>query len=172
MILFHPFKVVMHNQNQLVLPKKSEVSLIVQRFYEHFRGENCFKLIIGISSTYAGISREIIQDWIKHSEKHGEMKPVFSNKAKLKPVIAEKPFNLLQVDLVDFSSFTSRSNKKTFSYVLAVLDVFSRFLFPRPLVSKEASEVALHLDMIFKVFGYPARVQTDQGSEFKGKTNL
>lgn len=75
----------------------------------------------------------------------------------------------LQVDLVDFSSFKSRANGKTFSYVLSSLDVFSRFIFLSPLVKKDSAEIVIHLKKIFQIFGSPVVVQTDQGSEFKGK---
>ena len=150
------------------MPIKTEVSGIIARFYDYYKGENCHKLAIRINDYYVGISRERIQDWINHNPNHGEHKPVFSNKDKLKPVLAKEPYESVQVDLVDFSKFQSTSSNKRYSFVLAVLDVFSRFVVLRPLVSKQASEVASHLESIFQIFGYPSRVQTDQGSEFKG----
>ena len=94
---------------------------------------------------------------------------MFMNKDELKPVKAEAPMERLQVDLVDFTSFKSRHCGKTYSYVLAALDVFSRFLFLSPLVKKEPTEIAPHLEKLFQVFGRPIYVQTDKGSEFKGK---
>ena len=74
----------------------------------------------------------------------------------------------LQEDLVDFSSCKSKSNRITYSYVLACLDVFSRFLFLKPLVHKESSEIAKQLRSIFQQFGLASTVQTDRGSEFRG----
>ena len=79
------------------------------------------------------------------------------------------PMDISQIDLVDFTNLKSRSNGKTYSYVLAMLDVFSRFLTFRPLVRKEPKEIVPHLKSIFEVFGLPKKVQTDKGSEFKGK---
>jgi len=159
----------MFNGAEFIIPKKENVESIISRFYEYYKGENCFKLVHRIGATYAGVSRERIQDWINHSRKHGELKPTFSNKDKLKPVIAKEPFEILQVDLVDFSSLVSKKDRKQYSYVLSALDVFSRYIFLRPLVSKDSEEVATVLRNIFTVFGYPGRVQTDQGSEFKGR---
>ena len=75
-----------------------------------------------------------------------------------------------QVDLVDFSLCKSKSNLITYFYVVACLDLFSRFVFLKPLVNKESSVIAAkHLKTIFLQFGKPCTVQTDQGSEFKGK---
>jgi len=97
------------------------------------------------------------------------MRPAFLNKDELKPVTASSPMERLQVDLVDFSSFKSRANGKTFSYVLSSLDVFSRFIFLSPLVKKDSAEIVFHLRKIFRIFGCPVTIQTDQGSEFKGR---
>lgn len=82
---------------------------------------------------------------------------------------ADAPMERLQVDLVDFSSKKSRSQGKTYSYILSALDVFSRYLFLQPLAGKESVAVADVLKRIFQVFGYPSVVQTDKGSEFKGR---
>ena len=49
-----------------------------------------------------------------------------------------------------------------------MLDVFSRFLFLRPLTSKYAAEVASTLLQLFSDVGPPKIVQSDQGGEFKG----
>ena len=51
---------------------------------------------------------------------------------------------------------------------LSVIDSFSRFLFLRPLQSKEANEVAEHLLDIYIEHGPPDILQSDQGPEFKG----
>ena len=96
------------------------------------------------------------------------MKPKFGNKDGLRSVVANRPWEAIQVDLVDFTSFRSKHKSVTYSYVLAILDVFSRFLMLRPLVKKESKEIAPHLMSIFDTFGNPSRVQTDKGSEFKG----
>ena len=52
--------------------------------------------------------------------------------------------------------------------MLVVLDVFSRFIFLRPLQSKSSTEVAAHVIQIFCDVGPPRIVQTDQENEFKG----
>ena len=58
--------------------------------------------------------------------------------------------------------------KHNYRYVLVVLDVFSRFIFLRPLQSKSSTEVATHAIQIFSDVGPPRIVQTDQGTEFNG----
>ena len=51
---------------------------------------------------------------------------------------------------------------------MSVIDIFSRFLFLRPLQTKETSEVAEHLLDIYIEHGPPEILQSDQGPEFKG----
>ena len=73
------------------------------------------------------------------------------------------------MDLVDMMrSPVDIDGDKTYRYVLVVLDVFSRFIFLRPLQSKSSTEVATHVIQIFSDVGPPGIVQTDQGNEFKG----
>lgn len=55
-----------------------------------------------------------------------------------------------------------------FKYILVILDVFSRFLLLRTLKSKWSAEVASILLQVFSDIGPPLRVQSDQGTEFKG----
>ena len=157
------------SQGQLIVPKESNVPVIINSFYENFKGENRIKLHIRIRQFYTGISAPRIQEWINDNCEHFKRNPVFLNKDELKPVTANEPMEQLQVDLVDFSSCKSKSNRVTYSYISACLDVFSRFLFLKPLANKESSGIAQHLKTIFLQFGKPCTVQTDQGSEFKGK---
>ncbi|XP_068742406.1 KRAB-A domain-containing protein 2-like [Montipora capricornis] len=51
---------------------------------------------------------------------------------------------------------------------MSVIDIFSRFLFLRPLQTKETSDVAEHLLDIYMEHGPPEILQSDQGPEFKG----
>ena len=152
----------------MIVIRKSEVPEIIQRFYHYFKGENAKKLANRIMVHCIGVSRDRIQDWINHSEQHFSKKPIFSNKDKLRPVKAKEPYEALQVDLVDFTSFPSIVKNKRFNFVLSMLDVFSRFLVLRPLKNKDSAEVSFELQQLFRIFGYPKRLQTDQGSEFKG----
>ena len=72
------------------------------------------------------------------------------------------------MDLVDMQNSPVENNRKNFKYVLVVLDVFSRFIFLRALQSKASIEIADNVLQLFSDIGPPKRVQTDQGTEFKG----
>ena len=57
-------------------------------------------------------------------------------------------------------------------YVLLVIDVFSRFLWLRPLESKSSQVIANELVCIYMEYGSPEIIQCDQGGEFKKALKL
>ena len=54
-----------------------------------------------------------------------------------------------------------------YKYIMSVIDIFSRFLFLRPLQTKETSEVAEHFLDIYMEHGPQEILQSDQCPEFK-----
>ena len=153
----------------VIIPRSKDVPTVIICFYNKFRGENSFKLWSRIRSLYANISRVKIQDYINSSEEHCAEFPVFRNKGKLKAVVAHQPMDQVQVDLVDFSAKPSASASNKHRYVFAWLDVFSRYLVLAPVTRKTPKEAAALFLQTVMQFGVPKRLQTDQGSEFKGK---
>ena len=64
---------------------------------------------------------------------------------------------------------------ETFNYIMSVIreiDIFSRFVFLRPLQTKESAEVAEHLLEIYNEHGPPEIPQSDQGTEFNSVVKL
>ena len=94
---------------------------------------------------------------------------IFSNKENLKPIIATKPMERCQIDLVVFEKNPSENEHGNVDkYVFSCLDVFSRYVFLRRMKSKSTIEVANLLKKIFLTFGCPDILQCDRGSEFQG----
>ena len=92
----------------------------------------------------------------------------FKNKPPLIPVLSSQVFNHLQIDFVTMEGSPVTVGNRTYKYIMILLDIFSQFLYLQPLQSKEAAEVAFNLLQIFSDAGPPIRIQSDQGSEFKG----
>jgi transposase InsO family protein len=80
----------------------------------------------------------------------------------LASITADNPMDHVAVDLAGPLPVSSAGN----TYLLVVTDVFTRFVFLRPLPSKEASSVAKALLPIFCDFGFPKILQSDNGTEF------
>jgi len=77
------------------------------------------------------------------------------------------PNELWQADLNDMRGLSEHN--RGVNYLLTVIDVFSKWLWVKPLKSKSGVEVAKALKQIFKN-DTPKCLQTDKGTEFTGST--
>ena len=71
-----------------------------------------------------------------------------------------------QLDLVEMLPF--KKYNEGYSYIMVVIDVFSRFAFPEAIESKEGKDVTEAFKSMIKE-GAPLYIQTDQGKEFLNK---
>lgn len=60
-----------------------------------------------------------------------------------------------------------KKNGKTYNYILTVQDVFSRYVWLRPLTGKASHLVARELYKLYAEFGPPRVIQSDNGGELK-----
>ena len=82
-------------------------------------------------------------------------------------VVVFEAGDLIQIDLMDFQSL-SRFNRG-YNYVLAAIDVFSKFAFAIPIKRKTAKEVLRALKTIIGEMK-PKKIQSDRGLEFMNQT--
>lgn len=162
---------VLVNKDKILL-KTNEVDTCISQYYKKYKGAGARKIYCSISEKFAGVSERVIQEYINNQPKAQRLNPEFKNKADLVPVKSSGVLNQVQIDLVDMSKYPvpieGTLNNMHYRYILVVLDTFSRFLFLRALRSKSSSEVASVLLQIFSDIGPPLRIQSDQGTEFKG----
>ncbi|EFP06185.1 hypothetical protein CRE_07095, partial [Caenorhabditis remanei] len=84
------------------------------------------------------------------------------------PWVASGPDSHHMADLAMLP--TLKKYNSGFCYILVVVDVFSRFVFARPLKNKECMSVTLaYEDILEKTLRIPKRLYTDKGTEFMGK---
>ena len=86
----------------------SVINDVVSFFYNRYNGENLFKFLARIGQYYVGISKDKIQSFINKNREHCLRNPIFSNKENLKPIIATKPMERCQIDLVVFEKNSFR----------------------------------------------------------------
>ena len=72
-----------------------------------------------------------------------------------------------QVNLVDMINEEVEVNGKSYRYILTLQDIFSRYLWLRPLSRKSSSSVAFELKQIYREHGPPKILQCDRGGEFR-----
>ena len=126
-----------------------------------------------LRDNFLGVSRAKIQTILNTDKSHYRRNAEFLNKAKLKPIRARDVHVRHQIDLMDMSKKGSvKMNGHLNRYVLTVIDVFSRFLWLRPLESKSSQVIASELESIYMEHGSPEIIQCDQGGEFKKALKL
>lgn len=117
-------------------------------------------------SKAANVSKSFAKKWLMHQDVYTLHKPV-RYKYQRRPTIAYGVNELWQADLVDLKSLSNCN--LNFSYLLTVIDVFSRFLRVVPIKNKKSQTVAKAFSKLFK-HAKPANLQTDKGTEFYNKT--
>ena len=109
--------------------------------------------------------RKHVQDFLENEDSYTLHKPIvrkFSRRATLAP----GPNVQAQADLIDVSNIKKHNNGYTF--ILTVIDVFSRLAFAVPLKNKSGNTLTLAFQKILKK--HPLKyLQTDKGTEFKNK---
>ena len=83
-------KRIVEKATNCIVLKKSEVSLVVDRAYCQTKGEGAVKLSKQMSQIYCGLSRRIIQRNLNSIKQQQKVRPLFQNKAPLRPIRASK----------------------------------------------------------------------------------
>ena len=104
------------------------------------------KTIVGSERTV----RKILGKRVDHSFANAR----FTNQAPITPIVAKKVFERVQIDLVDMRKDRVLYNGVRYSFILSVVDCFSRFTFLRHLPSKRSSGILHCLKNIFHEHGY------------------
>jgi transposase InsO family protein len=145
-----------------ILPRQETIRDIVVQCHLAMFGAGSAKIVGQLSNKYCGITEKAVQAILNTLAVHTAQRPVFQNKSTLQPVNSKGVMHRHQIDLVKMHEIDGFNN------VLSILDVFSRFLWLRPLKTATADEVASEVGRVYRQFGQPQIVQTDNGSEFKG----
>ena len=99
-----------------------------------------------------------------------ETQPVYTKYRRIKvkypcrKVLSRGLRSQYQADLVDYSAL--KRDNHSFTFLLTIKDIFSRFALAIPIKSKKGSHVAAALEKAFKVMKPPRKLQTDMGKEF------
>lgn len=111
-----------------------------------------------------GISKAKVREFLRNQETQQlDLRSQPALKV-VKPLRPTHPFQWWQINLIDMSTLAHFTGKATF--VLSVIDIFSKFLYSRPLKKKESKLVADALQDIFLSDGAPTILQSDNGPEF------
>lgn len=96
-----------------------------------------FKQILKLNDVKA--TNKEIEEFIKNKNVNQLHKPVITYKRNLKFITALEPFEMLQIDLLDYQKY-SKTNKG-FKFILIGIDIFTRFGYAEPIKDKTPSNV-------------------------------
>jgi transposase InsO family protein len=148
-----------------VTPEKRKELLETQHLLGHFGTDQIIKPLIHQGLYWPSMrmeARELVKACIPCQRynigRHG-FHP-------LKSITADLPLDHMAMDLKEMPQ--SRSHYK---FILVLVDVFTRFVFLRPIKKKAAKTVASNLFHIFCDIGFPKILQSDNGKEFVNLVN-
>ena len=150
------------------LLKTSELKEVVKKAYREVKGCGGCGIRRAIGAHSYGISRRYAIKAVRKLPIRQRINPIFDNKAPLTPIRASRVQERHQIDLVDMRLTPAVQHDTVYKFVLSVLDVFSRYIWLRPMQSKSSKEVVKRLKPIYQKEGNPNIIQCDQGTEFKG----
>ncbi|KAK3108257.1 hypothetical protein FSP39_004278 [Pinctada imbricata] len=125
------------------------------KIYRYLRKEGKYK--VGLS---------LIKQWLQDIDAYSLQRPQ-RYKFKRNRVISQGIDYLWDVDLADVSNLSKENDG--IKYLFVVIDVFSRYLWVQPLLSKQHGPVIEALNKVLSSGRHPKEIRTDKGSEFKNK---
>ena len=149
--------------------KKSSIASLVAKTFDEAKAGGCKKLRNRAAASFAGLSKRNILRVTNNEVKYRIHNVKFTNKAAPRPVTARTIQGQHQIDLMDLSKEAVGHNTRVYKYVLSVMDIFSRYLWLRPLEKKSSQHVSRALAKIYSEHGPLDRLQNDRGKEFEGK---
>ena len=114
-----PKKRIVEKATNCIVMKKSDVSQLVDSAYYETKGEGAKKL----SKQMAQLSRRIIQHSLNSIKQQQKVRPLFQNKAPLRPIRASRVQERHQVDLVSMISMPATIDGDTYKYIMSVIDI-------------------------------------------------
>lgn len=154
-------KEVLFYKNLRVL-RSSEVNRVVADEFHRTKGSGARKIVCSLKENFVGFSKNRVQGILNRDKLYYRRNAKFLNKAILKPIRARDVQVRHQVDIMDLG----KRGRVEFKGI--VMDVFSRFIWLRPLSSKTSKAVAADLKALYMENSPPIVLQSDQGPEFKG----
>ena len=112
------------------------------------------------------LTRNQVKKWLHKQEPYSLQKPIRYSFQRT-PIVVAGIDDQWSADLMDLKKFSK--DNEGYSYVLVVVDTFSKYMWLRPLKNKLGESVAKAFKDIFKGERKPKRIRTDKGQEFRAK---
>lgn len=151
----------------VVTRRKKEAPLLLKSIYTDLRNPASFssplKLYRAAKKSNPDIKLKDVIHWLE-TQKSYTLHRRLKTKFKKRKVVTRGVGYQFQADLVDYSKL--RRDNSGYTFVLTIIDCFSRLAFAIPIKRKTGEEVVGALTKAFNSMGTPRKLQTDQGKEF------
>ena len=117
---------------------RSDLKHIIDAEFKDSEGLGTRKLRLPLGMKYSGVSESHVQRVVEGLRKYQLLKAIFDNNHILHPIRAKEVNVRHQCDLVDLQKWAVCYRGVRYRYVLSILDVFSRYVWLRPLTGKKA----------------------------------
>lgn len=119
-----------------------------------------------INLKYYGISSAEITKYVNRCIVYKRYNPI-STVQNINQIIADHKYQRYQMDCIDLTYAKELNERK--SYVLTVIDCYTKYAWCFPHKEKTEANVESHLKYIFMNFGQPEILHSDNGKEFENK---
>lgn len=120
-----------------------------------------FKQILKINKV--NVSNKDVVNFIEKQNVKQLHKPTQNIKEKSKFIFALEPYEMMQIDLLDYQKYATKN--KGYKFILIAVDIFTRMAFGIPIKDKKPDSV---LQGFLKFDVKPFSIYHDSGTEYKG----
>ena len=106
-----------------------------------------------------------IKEWLRKQKAYAFYRKAKKRFARERVVVSQKN---QQWDCDSLSMLFYKKENEEYGYILVCIDIFTRFLYTRPLKTLRAAEAKEAFEDILKSSGKPKSIRTDRGGEFLG----
>ena len=146
----------------------TQVERVVETEFEKANGCGARALSLRLHRKYSGLSEKVVDKILKKSSNYHKHFPKFTNVPKQKVITATNVGERWQIDLMDMRRESIEYRGESYQYILTVMDIYSRYVFLRPLTNKTSKLVKQEVESIILEHGPPHIIQCDNGTEFRG----
>ena len=145
--------------------KERKINEIFEQITNHALNPNTLYQRV-IEAKLLGINRDTVAKFLKNKYivRNLSQQPITPVIRSFRPSF---PFEYWQMDLIDFHKDSHKN--KGYSYILVIIDIFSKFIYLYPIKDKTTISVRNVLQRIFLSGDIPMKLGSDRGPEFTGK---
>ncbi len=152
------------------IPYQCEKNKLIMSLHERtiHKGQNSlYELIKQENFWWCGIYDDV-KEYVKNCPICQQLHKNVGRKPQVKQIISKGPRERFVVDLVDIDEDINDS-KRTYKYILNIIDHYSKLVGSYLLKNKNANEVLMKINDFIGHYGTPKILQADHGKEFNNK---